>query len=131
VSKSRPYHETGHPEVARFRAAMKRYYGSREAKMHQWALEGWGAAMWLTDAIASCGARLTRVCVEKYMNEPTRRYTARGLFTARDFRVVNFDTEKAKKECTSVVQYQTDHWVTRGPMDTTCFTTNNRAYDPS
>lgn len=131
VSKSRPYHEVGHPEVRRFRDAMKRYYRSREGKMHEWALEGWGAAMWLTDAIASCGAKVTRVCVERFMNDPKRSYTARGLFTPRDFRRINFDVVKTNRDCTSVVQYQRTTWVTRGDMDTACYTSAWRPYAAS
>lgn len=131
VSRSRPYHETGHPEVARFRAAMKRYYASREPKMHQWALEGWAAAMWLTDAIASCGAKVTRVCVEAYMNQPKEKwYNARGLLTPRDFKKVNYDVDKTDRDCISVVQYQQTKWVTRGFLDRDCYETPYRGYDP-
>ena len=131
IGKSRPYTETGHPEVAKFRTAMRRYFPQRESKLHQWSLEGWAAAMWLTDAIASCGAAVTRVCVEKFMNRgKAHPYTARGLLAPRFFEPYDFSKVKTAYECDSAVHWKVDHWETVGIIDKDCFATPYQSYSP-
>ena len=51
--------------------------------MNEWELEGWASAQWFTDAAASCGADLTRTCIEKYMTRPTS-YDGHGLLIPRN-----------------------------------------------
>lgn len=84
TSSSRNYEDTAQPAVAAFRAAMARYYPERAGQLSAWELEGWAAALWLTDAMDSCGTELTRACVGRFMNrrEP---YDAHGLLIPADF----------------------------------------------
>ncbi|HVU73364.1 MAG TPA: ABC transporter substrate-binding protein [Mycobacteriales bacterium] len=131
--KSANYADTSNPEVARFRAAMKKYFPTREPKMAQWTLEGWAAADWFTSAAKSCGANLTRVCVEKWLNTPNQDLTAHGLLSPD----VTF-TPKTKAqmtgqehECLSVVQWDTGSgtWATKAAPANTCFESQGYAYN--
>ena len=67
-SQSANFADTSNPQVAAFQAAMHKYFPGDLPHNHQFALEGYAAAMWFTDAARSCGANLTRKCVEAYMN---------------------------------------------------------------
>ena len=78
---SRNFEDTQYPEVAAFRAAAARFHEDNPELMSEWEYEGWLSAQWLTDAIASCGANLTRRCVEAYMNRPVD-YDAHGGFSS-------------------------------------------------
>ena len=118
------YDQTDNPEIAKFRAAMKRYFPSREGKLFQWSVDGWASAMWFTDAALSCGADLTRACLEKYLNNP-KEYTAHGIWWPRSNNKVDFDREKTLHRCISVA-----HWEDKlktfknvAPYSSTCFTT--------
>jgi len=129
--KSANYADTSNPEVARFRAAMKKYFGSREPKIAQWTLEGWTAADWFTSAVKSCGANVTRVCVEKWLNTSTD-LTAHGVMSPD----VTFKLKTAAEqtgpvhECLSVVQWdvQAGTWATRAAPANTCFTAQGYQY---
>lgn len=94
------YDETSNPEIAKFRAAMKTYFPDRESKLFQWSVDGWASAMWFTDAAASCGAALTRLCLEKYLSNPAG-YAAHGLWFpgTHSNRKINFDTTKGETRC--------------------------------
>lgn len=118
------YQETGKPEIAKFRAAMKRYFPDREQRMYQWTVDGWGSAMWFTDAAASCGANLTRACLEKFLNKP-EGYTARGLWFPRNNNKIDFEKSKTLYRCIQVSQWQDSAktWVTRGDLGKACYTT--------
>jgi branched-chain amino acid transport system substrate-binding protein len=122
----RNYMDSQYPVVAQFRADMKAAYPDRENRMSMWELEGWASAQWLTDAMTSCGATLTRACVEAYMNRPDL-YDGHGLLVPRNF-VVEPTPAPTQHNCLNVAQWQdtaydgAGGWVTRVPdMDTNCF----------
>lgn len=130
------YEDTSYPEVAEFQQAMSELGYNNAADMSEWALEGWAGAQWLTDAMSSCGADLTRKCVEAYMNRHAE-YTAHGLFTPRDF-IPQSRPAKTVYNCINVVRWQDSAyggrggWVTQVPnMNTNCFNVPNIPYAPS
>lgn len=118
------YDQTSHPEIAKFRAAMKRYFPHRENRMYQWNVDGWGSAMWFADAAASCGAKLTRVCLEAYLNRPAG-YTARGLWWPRNNEKYDFEKMKTLYRCITIAQWSdaARSFVNRAPFHKTCDTT--------
>jgi branched-chain amino acid transport system substrate-binding protein len=69
TANERNYEDTSIPIVKQFRDDVAKYFPQRPLSM--WMLEGWAAAQWLTDAISSCGADVTRRCVEAFMNRAT------------------------------------------------------------
>ncbi|MFE5487202.1 ABC transporter substrate-binding protein [Streptomyces sp. NPDC056527] len=120
---SRNYEDTGHQAVREFRAAM----GDRP--LSQWQLEGWAAAMWFTDAALSCGDRLTRACVEEFVNRP-EPYTARGLLLPVRFEKLA-EPPKTRHTCLSVARWQDGRgWVSQGEMTTNCATVPQLGYRP-
>jgi len=118
------YDQTDNPEIAKFRAAMKRYFPARESRMFQWNVDGWGSAMWFADAAESCGAALTRACLEKYLNRPAG-YTAHGLWWPRNNEKFDFEHKKTLYRCIQVAQWvdAANSFVTRADFHSTCFTT--------
>ena len=118
------YDQTSNPEIAKYRAAMKRYFPNREDRMFQWNVDGWGSAMWFADAAASCGANLTRACLEKYLDRPAG-YTARGLWWPRNNEKYDFRTKKTLYRCIQVAQWvdAAKSFVVRAPYQSTCYTT--------
>jgi ABC-type branched-subunit amino acid transport system substrate-binding protein len=137
TGESRNYDDVNFPAVGDFRAAMKKYFPDREPLMSQWALEGWASAQWLTDAIGSCGANVTRACVEAFVNRP-EGYDAHGLLIP-----VNFNPQTAQqaaapsKWCTGVVRWQDSAnggkggWVDQVPdMNTNCAVVPSLPYQP-
>jgi branched-chain amino acid transport system substrate-binding protein len=130
----RNYMDVQYPPVAQFRADMKASYPDRENRLSMWELEGWASAQWLTDAMTSCTAVLTRACVEAYMNRPVP-YDGHGLLVPRDF-IVEPTPAPTQHNCLNVAQWQDDAyngsggWVTRVPdMDTNCFDVPAVSYD--
>jgi branched-chain amino acid transport system substrate-binding protein len=133
-SSDRNYEDTSVPGVADFRAAMKQYFPDRESKLSEWELEGWASAQWLTDAIASCGAQVTRACVEKFMNSEVP-YDAHGSIIPE-----TFDVKKpagTTHACFDIARWQDSAyggkggWVTQVPdMDTNCYDVPQVAYSP-
>ncbi len=130
----RNYMDMQYPPVAQFRADIKAAYPDRENRLSMWELEGWASAQWLTDAMTSCGAALTRACVEAYMNRPDF-YDGHGLLVPRNF-VVEPTPAPTQHNCLNVAQWQdaayngTGGWVTRVPdMDTNCFDVPAVPYD--
>ena len=128
------YEDTQYPAVAQFRAAMQKYFPSREGLLSQWELEGWASAQWLTDAVSSCGEDVTRACVERYMNRATS-YTGHGLLEPTTFTVT--PPAATTNDCFNVARWQDSAfggkggWVTQVPnMTTNCFVTPNLSYSP-
>ncbi|MFD0147055.1 MULTISPECIES: ABC transporter substrate-binding protein [unclassified Streptomyces] len=123
TGSSRNYEDTGHAAVREFRTAM----GDRP--LSQWQLEGWAAAMWFTDAALSCGDRLTRACVEEFMNRP-EPYTARGLLLPVRFEKLA-EPPKTRDTCLSVARWQDGRgWVGQGDMTKNCAVVPQLGYRP-
>ena len=123
TSGSRSYEDVKYPAVAAFRAAMKRYFPSREPQLSQWGLEGWAAAQWFADAVASCGDQVDRPCLDRFMQRP-EPYDAHGLLIPTSFTAKPPPTG-LQKACLDVARWQGGAhggWVTQVPdMDTDCF----------
>ena len=118
------YDQTSNPEIAKFRAAMARYFPNRNGNLFEWNVDGWASAMWFADAARSCGANLTRSCVINYLNRPTP-YGAHGIWYPRNNVKYNFQTKKTLHQCITIA-----HWVeakhdfqTVGDWHNTCYTT--------
>jgi branched-chain amino acid transport system substrate-binding protein len=129
TGNTRNYEDTQFPQVALFRQQMTADGDGGPSQLSDWALEGWAGGLWFADAADSCGAKLTRVCVEKYMNRRTS-YTGHGLLTPR-----RFESEGAQptmiRNCLNVARWVSakDSWVTQVPnMDTNCFLVHNFSY---
>ncbi|MET9955720.1 ABC transporter substrate-binding protein [Streptomyces sp. NPDC006339] len=123
TGSSRNHDETAFPAVREFRAAM----GGRP--LSQWQLEGWAAAMWFTDAARSCGDRLTRACVEAYLERP-EPYTARGLLLPVRFERLA-EPPGSRATCLSVARWQDGRgWVSQGEMTRNCATVPQLGYRP-
>ncbi len=112
--------------IATYQDAVTRLYPDRTNKHSAWELDGWVSAQWLTDAMSSCGAKLTRSCVEGYLRT-TKNYTGHGLLTPRNFTVER--PQKTKRDCIDVARWQDSAhdgkggWVTQvRDMNTECFT---------
>jgi branched-chain amino acid transport system substrate-binding protein len=134
TGNSANYADTGNPAVAQFRDAMALTYPQREGLMSQWGLEGWAGAQWLGDAMGSCGANLTRTCIEDYLTKTTN-YTGHGLLTARSFTVMR--PTPTTRSCLNVARWQDSAqggkggWVTQvKDMNTNCFTVPDLSYSP-
>ena len=134
TGSSENYADTGIPAVAQFRDAMAQTYPQREGLLSQWGLEGWAGAQWLADAMGSCGAALTRACIENYLTT-IDNYTGHGLLTSRNFKVI--PPKPTATSCLNVARWQDSAdggkggWVTQvKDMNTNCFTTPNLAYSP-
>jgi branched-chain amino acid transport system substrate-binding protein len=122
------------PGVAAFQKAVNQLYPKRKGKSSEWELEGYISAQWLTDAMRSCGAQLTRSCVEHYL-KTTRNYDGHGMLTPRDF-VVHRPGPTAH-ECLNVARWQDaadggkGGWLSEVKnMDTNCFTVPLIPYSP-
>jgi branched-chain amino acid transport system substrate-binding protein len=120
------YADNSNSQVRQFNAAMHKYFPNDLPHNHQWALEGWIAAMWFTDAARSCGANLTRSCVEKFMNRP-QPYSARGLMETplTGFKVwpSSYYLSQTHRQCVSIAQWSrsANTWVTRGSLTHNCY----------
>ncbi|MFF8832744.1 ABC transporter substrate-binding protein [Streptomyces sp. NPDC015131] len=126
---SRNHDEAGHPAVAEFRAAMAAH--RKGEPLSQWALEGWAAAMWFTDAATSCAKTgPTRACLEKYLNR-SEPYTARDLLLPVRFERLPKPPE-TRRTCLSVARWQDGRgWVTQGgDMKDNCATVPQLPYRP-
>jgi branched-chain amino acid transport system substrate-binding protein len=118
------YDQTSNPEIAKFRAAMKRYFPQRESKMFEWNVDGWASAMWFADAAKSCGANLTRTCVINYLNRPTP-YGAHGIWYPRNNVKYNFETKKTLYQCITISHWEEakKSFITVGDYHNTCYNT--------
>jgi ABC-type branched-subunit amino acid transport system substrate-binding protein len=125
------FDDTSHAQVAAFRAAMTRARTDGPDQLSEWALEGWAGAQWLADAMSSCGARLTRACVEGYLLKP-QPYDGHGLLTARDF--VSRPPVRHEVNCLDVARWRDGsggakgRWVTEA--ENVCFDVPNVYYTP-
>ncbi len=133
TAQDRNYMDTHYPAVARFRADIQAAYPAREDKLSIWEEEGWEAGDWFTAAASSCGADLSRRCVEAFLNRP-QPFTADGLTTGSAFTVSPLSTTP-KQDCMNVAQWQDSAygghggWVTRTPNgDFVCYTTPRITY---
>ena len=120
----RNYEDTSIPVVKQFRDDVATYFPQRPLSM--WMLEGWTAAQWLTDAIASCGANVTRRCVEAFVSSD-QPYDGHGMRIPVGFpRLATAPT--TGRECVNVARWQDSAfggrggWVTQVPdMMTNCY----------
>ncbi|MGF1429605.1 ABC transporter substrate-binding protein [Kitasatospora sp. LaBMicrA B282] len=135
TSASRNYEDTRYPAVAQFRGAVAKYFPDREPLLSAWELEGWAGAQWLTDAMDSCGAQLTRACVERFMNR-TQPYDAHGLLIPTGF-TPEPRPSGLTHACLDVARWQQSTpagrpgWVTQVPdMNTNCFDVPQLPYQP-
>ncbi|MFE7120079.1 ABC transporter substrate-binding protein, partial [Streptomyces sp. NPDC057654] len=140
TGSSRNHDEIGDGEVRAFRAGMDRY--AHKAPLSQWALEGWAAAMWFTDAATSCSGPVTRGCVRRFMERGTP-YTARGLLLPVSYEHLA-EPPTSRRTCLSVARWRdgagdgqkgagggAGRWVTEGgDMIHNCFTVPLLAYRP-
>ena len=134
TGNTRNYEDTQYAGVAAFRAAMTRRHTDGPNEMSEWALEGWAGAQWLSDAMASCGAQLTRGCVETFMNREVT-YDGQGLLTPRSFK--RYPHRAHYRTCINVARWQdsanSGHggWVTQvADMDTNCTEAKEILYPP-
>jgi branched-chain amino acid transport system substrate-binding protein len=107
VSQEQNYNNVSDPGVKAYRDAIAKYEPARVGKMNEWMFEGYLAAMWLSDAMKSCGSDLTRTCVTKFMN--TTSYDANGLMIPRDFKP-EVPAPKSRTGCLDVVR-----WTSKAP----------------
>jgi branched-chain amino acid transport system substrate-binding protein len=128
------YDDRGKPGVAAFQDAVDKYFPSHQSKTSEWELEGWASAQWLADAMRSCGAKLTRACVEDYL-KGQHAYTGHGLLTARNFVVMR--PTAIEHSCVNVARWQDSAdggkggWVSQVPdMNKNCFDAHELAYSP-
>jgi branched-chain amino acid transport system substrate-binding protein len=127
------YEDTSNPEVAAFRSTIDALGGQFVSALSEWELEGWASAQWLADAAASCGADLTRKCVDRYMARPVD-YDGHGLLTPRRFGFLR-SPPRTVRNCINVVHWQDSAYGGRGGwvdvvpnMDTNCFDVPNISY---
>ncbi|MDJ1136760.1 ABC transporter substrate-binding protein [Streptomyces iconiensis] len=137
TGSSRNYEDSSHPQVRAFRDEMGRQAkkdgkkkGGDEPALSQWQLEGWAAAMWFSDAAKSCGDRLTRPCVERFM-ESGKPYTARGLLLPAEFGH-RAEPPGERRTCLSVARWRDGKgWRDQGgDMTDNCFTVPQLGYQP-
>lgn len=141
TGNSQNFDDRSKPGVAAFQDAVNALYPDRKGKSSDWELEGYASAQWFTDAATSCGAQLTRDCIENYLRT-TKNYTGHGLLTPRDFTVTKAPTEL--RSCLNVARWQdlgsgtasgidgaSGGWVSQvKDMNTTCFTVPQLPYSP-
>ncbi|MGW0735780.1 ABC transporter substrate-binding protein [Streptomyces sp. NPDC002851] len=133
TGSSRNYDDRNHPAVREFREAMAGLGGGSAAgPLSQWALEGWAAARWFTDAATACqreSGDVTRACVDRFMNrdEP---YTAGGLLLPVVFEE-RAEPPRTRRSCLSVARWRNgEGWVSQGDMTENCFEVPQLAYEP-
>jgi branched-chain amino acid transport system substrate-binding protein len=134
TGNSQNFDDRGKPGVAAYQDAVNQLYPDRKGKHSEWELEGYISAQWLTDAMNSCGAKLTRKCVENYLGT-TKNYTGHGMLTARDFIVQR--PPKQMRSCINIARWQDSAdggkggWVSEVPdMNNNCFTVPQLSYSP-
>jgi branched-chain amino acid transport system substrate-binding protein len=123
------YADTKYPQVAAFRQQMQADGHGGSDQVSEWALEGWAGGQWFADASASCGAQLTRKCVESFMNSG-KPYDAGGLLTSREF-VERTAPQEPSTNCINVARWEDAKgtWVTQVPdMQRNCFTVHEYPY---
>jgi branched-chain amino acid transport system substrate-binding protein len=129
TGNTRNYADTQYPEVRNFRAQMSTDGHGGAEQLSDWALEGWAGGQWFADAATSCSARLTRTCVEGFVNSG-KMYTGHGLLTPRNFHEYSHHPDPSYN-CINVVRWSDSAhtWVTQVPdMDKNCFTLHEVPY---
>ncbi len=129
------YQDTSIPAVAQFQRELQAAAPDRVAKENLWTLEGYAAAQWLTDAIRSCGANVTRTCVEAFMNNG-KDYDGHGLLVSAGRNFTKAAQPPAQdKNCLNVARWKDSvnggkgGWETQvKDMNTNCFTVPNLGY---
>jgi branched-chain amino acid transport system substrate-binding protein len=136
TGSSQNYDDPSKPGVSAFRDAINKL-AQKPAVLNMWTLEGYVSAMWLTDAIRSCGANVTHACVESFMNRPNGNYTAGGLITPRNFSHVD-SPPATERSCINVARWADSAnsgaggWVSQVPdMNANCFSGPNIGYPAS
>jgi ABC-type branched-subunit amino acid transport system substrate-binding protein len=127
---TRNYADTNYPGVHDFRQEMSADGHGGADYLSDWALEGWAGGKWFADAAASCGAALTRRCLEAFVNSG-KPYDAGGLLVPRNFHEYSRPHEPVTN-CINVVRWQDSAhgWVTQVPdMDKNCFRVNELPYN--
>lgn len=128
---TRNFEDTQYPQVNAFRRQMSADGTGSTNDLSEWALEGWAGGLWFSDASASCGAKLTRSCVEAYMNRKTF-YDGHGLLIPRRFEEISPQPSHIRN-CINMAHWSVsaDKWVTMTPdMDHDCFVVPNLSYSP-
>ena len=128
---TRNYADTKYTGVRDFRQQMSADGHGGAEDLSDWALEGWAGGQWFADAAASCGATLTRRCVEAFVNRSTP-YDGDGLLVPRNFHEYSSPHEP-QHNCINVVRWQDSAhtWVTQVPdMDKNCFNVTELPYNP-
>jgi len=135
TAQDRNYMDTEFPAVAQFRADIRAAFPDREDRISMWEEEGWASAQWLTDAMTSCGATLTRACIEAFLNRPGA-YSGHGLLTGASFVVTPPDVGSTP-HCLNIARWQDSGyggrggWVTTTPgKDFTCYDVPSITYSP-
>jgi branched-chain amino acid transport system substrate-binding protein len=124
--------DTKYPQVASFRQQMAADGHGGSNDLSEWALEGWAGGQWFADAVASCGAKVTRRCVEAFINNG-KPYDAGGLLTARLFAQLKAPREPSNN-CINVARWEDAKgtWVTQVPdMEKNCFSVHEYPYSAS
>jgi branched-chain amino acid transport system substrate-binding protein len=128
------YDDRSKPGVAAFQDAVSRIFPNHQDKTSEWELEGWASAQWLTDAMRTCGAQLTRTCVENYLRT-NKAYTGHGLLTRRGFVVKR--PPPIERNCLNVARWQDSAnggkggWVSQvADLNTNCFDAFELPYSP-
>ena len=127
-----------YPDIAHFQQAFAQYSGGTGSPYYtQWALHGWIAAEMFTDAAKSCGADLTRRCVEKWMMSWTIPHPYKGnggvLDNASWVEVpesVKTDPKYTSSDCISANEWDPvkSVWVTKADLQHNCYVTGNNKY---
>lgn len=123
------YADTSDPQAQLFQKAYSSF--AHGAPLSQWSLEGWAAGMWFNDAAKSCGAQLTRACVEKFVDSP-KGYTAGGLLDAHTTAFPHYNSRPPQlTACYTIVKWgggAGGTWQTVADHKSNCFTTASFSY---
>jgi hypothetical protein len=125
-TQSANFADTSVPQVRAFQAAMHKYFPNDLPHNHQFALEGYAAAAWFTDAVRSCGGKVTRTCVEAYMNRQ-KPWNSHGLMETPLTGFQRFSSSyylsQTHRQCVSAAQWSrsANTWVTRASLAHTCY----------
>jgi branched-chain amino acid transport system substrate-binding protein len=127
----------GNDQVAKFRAAIARYFPTYQSKMAEWMLEGWASADIFTTAVRSCGADLTRTCIEHWLNSQVS-VNADGLMDQSPMSLTFIKQTAAQalagnRVCLSVARWsnQAGTWQSLGNLRDTCYDAKGFAYQLS
>jgi branched-chain amino acid transport system substrate-binding protein len=125
------YSETSNPEVATFRAAMKKYFPSREQLLSQWTFEGWIAGQEFLASAKACGVDLTRKCLEDNLTRPGYVFNVQGATSGFSWYAraqSDFDGKTLPHACYAIARWndQAGTFVSSGALQAQC--TDNQKY---